>query len=78
MTNTNDYLDALDSIEITPQMQQVIDDVIDLIDKRMAGLNNNGERMITGVQITTLIAAASLANGLRDYRHLLNPAIEMV
>ncbi len=78
MTNTNDYLDAIDSIEITPQMQQAVDDVIVLIDKRMAGLDNNGERMVTGVQIATIIAAASLANGLKDYRHLFNPAIEML
>ncbi len=54
MTDTNDYLDAIDSIEITPQMQQAIDDVIGLIDNRMAGLDNNGERMITGVQIGLL------------------------
>ncbi len=78
MTDTNDYLDAIDSIEITPKMQQAIDDVIGLIDNRMAGLDNNGERMVTGVQIAAIIAAASLANGLRDYRHLLNPAIEML
>ncbi len=50
MTDTNDYLDAIDSIEITPKMQQAIDDVIGLIDNRMAGLDNNGERMVTGVQ----------------------------
>lgn len=73
----NDYLDMLDEIELTEAMQKVIDDVAELFDGGMMKLRPS-ERVVVGMEITTLLATNTLANALRNHRHLLNPAVEQL
>lgn len=71
----NDYLDMLDEIEMTEAMEKIVNDVILTIDAGMIKLQPS-ERVAVGMQIATLVGTNTLANALRDHRHLLNPAVE--
>lgn len=69
---------VIGGIEQTEAMEKAIEEVVALLHEHMAGLNDNGERFDIGMRVACTIAANTLANGLRNHRHLIDPAIENI
>ncbi len=72
----NDHLEALGSIEITPQMETVINNIMDTVDGHINTLSVREEKIAVGMYIAQLMTATTFANALMNQPYLIDAVLE--